>query len=105
MLDCFSAEKKFIEWGLKCRPNLIRPSIGRIDHDEDYTLDNIEWQELNENMRKKCNQMDVERGYYYCPGGCKTIYERTPEFFYRNRAQSDGLACQCKKCDDRRRRS
>ena len=95
--------EEFIEWGMSNKPlNISRPSIGRIDHDKGYFLDNIQWEELSNNSRKHCKQIDIDEGYKKCPN-CDIVFEMTTEYFHVNKSQYSGLSSWCKKCNNKTR--
>jgi hypothetical protein len=94
----FNAEQ-FINWGLKNRPvGLKKPSIDRIDNNKGYSLDNIRWLEISDNLRRQTQDM-VEEGYRRCPK-CKKIYPATPQYFNKkiNKPSKHGVDGKCKKC-------
>lgn len=94
---------EFIKWGLSHFPiGIDRPSVGRISHDRDYELNNLELQEFCRNASKKSGQREVEDGFWKCPT-CKDILPRIVKYFHRNKAQADGLASECKICANIRR--
>lgn len=83
---------------------LQRPSIDRIDSNLDYTLDNIQFIELADNIAKEKLTIHPELGY----GICSTCANTKPiEVFCRSSRARTGYINRCKPCynADRLRRA
>lgn len=79
--------------------SLIRPSLDRIDKNLNYTLSNIQFIELVENIRKDKLILKNGRGVCYM---CKE--EKDEVLFSKDKRRLNGRSTLCKKCDSFRKK-
>lgn len=108
---CRSYESIFLRFNLEelkqyCHDNeghilsLVRPSIDRRDSSKDYTIDNIRFIELEDNIRK--DKMIAKNGKCKC-FKCNQIKELY--LMVKDKRRVTGRGTMCKTCDNLRRSS
>lgn len=77
--------------------SLKRPSIDRINKEKDYSLDNIQFIELSENIRKE--KLVSKDGFCIC---CVCKNKKNIEEFCKDKRRINGYTTMCKVCENER---
>lgn len=77
---------------------LIKPSLDRKDKTKNYSIDNIQFIELSDNIRK--DKIKSKNGKCVC---FKCKIEKEIIFFAKSKERSNGHSTLCKKCDSLRK--
>lgn len=69
-IEVLYSQRDFIAWWIseQSKLNLIRPSCGRIDHDDDYRFGNIRLEEFADNTKESISRQTYRVNRIICTG-------------------------------------